>query len=224
MNRCIILAFVFFTTVIPSVSQEIKIDTIYSKDTSVLKKTFIDGEVILMEEYTLTNILVYRANYKNGKKNGFTEAWDNERRKILKLNYKNDFFDGYYRSWYPTGEIEADGEFINRKGTIKYYSKDGNLTQKESAIDNGVLTKTERYCDNGKIKALIIYEGEYCMYQYFYCNGNPKSQGKKFRQYYKEGEWEYWDENGNLLKVETYDEDFNLIKTDSTAAGARMTN
>ena len=60
--------------------------------------------------------------------------------------------------------------------------------------EKGVLIEETTYDKNLKSGLWVTY----------YSNGNPEVKGYYKNGEYKDGEWQYFDEDGNLTKTETY--------------------
>ena len=94
--------------------------------------------------------------------------------------------DGLWKGYYETGELRYEGVFQEGKetGIFKYYYKSGNLEKELLYIENGVRAKVRIYYSNKNIKTL----GEYYL--------------KK-----RCGTWEYFDDVGNIIIRENYEND-----------------
>jgi len=105
--------------------------------------------------------------FKNGKKNGLQEYYDEEGRTTASLKFKDGELNGRRQEWFYNTGIEIDEYYKNgeRNGTYfeKYYKKDasicgvysngqkhgqwhylkGNITYKKVTFENGIMINEE---------------------------------------------------------------------------------
>lgn len=85
----------------------------------------------------------------------------------------------------------------------------------------GIEIGTWKYFNNGKLERKERYKKDKCLTKYYYPNGKLKQKGytrlvnnlKEVHWFYF-GEWYNYDEDGKLIKIDTY-ADGKMIATDS---------
>ncbi len=126
------------------------------------------------------------------------------------IGYKMGKFNGLKKVYYPDGNIQEAGYFINnvRNGTSKWYTSDGNLSI-EYTYKNGAMDGPQKtFYPNGNIASEVVSvnnaeEGEYTEYTE---TGNVKLEGK-YVHGKKEGPWKTYNAEGNVIKTEIYKND-----------------
>jgi antitoxin component YwqK of YwqJK toxin-antitoxin module len=109
---------------------------------------------------------VYRD--REGRRQGKSMSYYESGNPWTECFYLNDIYNGTYRSFHPSGKIEAEMGFEKGKaeGVYKRYDEDGNLTV-EYWNRNGKRHGTYRYWINGWIKTLATYKNGRCVFQEF---------------------------------------------------------
>ena len=109
---------------------------------------------------------VYRD--KEGRRQGKSMSYYESGMPWTECCYLNDIYDGTYRSFHPSGKIEAEMGFEKGKaeGVYKRYDEEGNLTL-EYWNRKGKRHGTYRYWINGWIKTLATYKNGRCVYEEF---------------------------------------------------------
>lgn len=86
---------------------------------------------------------------------------------------------------------------------------------------NGLEKGTHKQFANKKLYRKEKYNNGICQTTYYYQNGKIKSQGKtqldlteKQIHWYYQGDWKFFDENGKLLGVKTYEKGELLNQTE----------
>lgn len=180
---------------------------------------------------------------KNGLKNGLFREYNLEGKIVNGYLYENDTllakglilndgnFDSSWVYYYPNGNIQSEGMYINGKkeGNWVYYYENGKIQQKGSFRENiisgtwklyyksGVL-KAEEYYRKGKLEGIIIeysetgeviskgnYLAGFKEGDWFYYVGGFKEVGS-FTLNFKNGDWVSYYDNGNILFEGEFDE------------------
>ena len=172
------------------------------------KDGFYDGTY---QEYEY-NKLRTEGTYKEGRKNGTFKEYSSYDGKLqTETNYADGKLDGMKKTYYSDGTVETEKEYKAGKedGIDRRYDHDGKLV-KDCNYKDGLpdgkqmrhITGTYDYIENScYINGLA--EGEYIQ---TYMDGAPRLKG-----YYKAGKkvarWIKFDELGDTLKIESYDND-----------------
>jgi antitoxin component YwqK of YwqJK toxin-antitoxin module len=159
-------------------------------------------------------------NYLHSRINGTATFYDGSEKIQSMYQYKNDTLNGDYSILYESGMLKQKGEFC--KG-----------------IPCG---RTEEYYKNGTIKVKGSYSGKYissfkcdtCSQYSFYINKDKKidlfksysvefrkeffgdfnlNQSNNFKYPLKQGDWLYYDQQGQIEKKEMYNEMGDIIGT-----------
>ena len=158
--------------------------------------------------YNEKGVLSQEYNYKTGKKNGLKKTFDTETNKILfEENYALDLKQGnvnYYKNNIKTKYIP----FINGKeeGVGKEYGKDGEIIT-ITKYKNGYIVTEE------KINRVDKFGKKQGFWRIFYDNGNVKRE-EKYKDDKLDGYEKDFTYDGNLIKVEKYEEGSNIKNAD----------
>lgn len=158
-----------------------------------------------------------RVEYENGVKSGneITFNQNSSTKKIknfvngeLIAEYSYEDFDSHLKR--DMQKLFEDSDNENQSENYKLIEQISNLIS-PCCPQNYVLTK---YHENGNIKSKEMYiNGKLNGRTFFYFpDGNIKEQGNKF-DFEKSGKWEYFNEIGELIKIEIYDETGLLVET-----------
>jgi len=159
----------------------------------------------------------YWINYfENGSQKSEGSYWDGIKTGIWNYFYEDESIkaqayyengSGYYKEFYPTGTIKAEGSNKNEKsiGEWKYYWETGEL-QALGNFENGLKSGLwEYYHKNGNLSALGEFKnGERTgLWKYYHENGNISSEGNVVRDK-KDGTWNLYYDTGELMGVGDY--------------------
>lgn len=116
------------------------------------------------------------------------------------------FEDGPHKTYYDSGELKSEGDYLNGKRNGKWlsYHKNGRIS-KEYEYDKGkyVNTSVKSFYDDGTLKNEYVKEEDYFVSVGYYESGNLK-----YKRKYEGGFYRFYRENG-LLKIEA-----NYVKYD----------
>lgn len=163
-----------------------------------------------MEDYYTDGTLLHKGFYENGQLKAFKNYYPNS---IVERSFRiTDYRHCEMTSYYQTGKIKSE---------VIYY--DGNVQKQTDYHDNGVIAYAEENEKNNEYlykrnsyredgSPVIVFEitdkkKKLYMHKEFNDNGKVKEEGgMKFLDgdYVKEGQWIYYDENGNVTKKEKY--------------------
>ena len=139
---------------------------------------------------------LYKAEYKDGKKDGFWEKY-----------YSNGNLDFRYENYYENGDLSeyvGDSESYYENGQLQSKYKDGRY---ESYYENGQLNKKinkddsyETYYENGQLES----KSGKGTFKEYHPNGQLKSSGNLDKSGLKEGVIKEFDENGNFIATKEY--------------------
>ncbi len=202
-------------------------DSVYveGKLTGISKKYAPDGK--LMKYILYNNDLINSYSFYDKQSN---------------ILYQADSKDSsvYIKTFYENGVLEQEG--LNLKGKFsglwKSYDGIGNLTEEKNYRDGMLAGIQKEYYPNGNLKALYTADSNMIigLYQSFYNNGHLKQKGfydrdgqtgewlswypndsLQTRSYLDNGEYQgrvfYYQPDGFLSSIETYNSDGDAIKT-----------
>lgn len=115
--------------------------------------------------------------------------------------------EGPYRSFYESGAVKSEGQFIQNKstGTWKYYFENGKLRMEGEIVDGKGVGSWQYFYENGspKMTGSMLNGKKDGFWTYFYKNSSKESEG-----YYKNGEktgiWKYYHAHGVLKATEEF--------------------
>lgn len=126
---------------------------------------------------------------------------------LIEAYYRDGELEGIFKSYYrKNGKLGVFGEYTNgdRTGTWYYFNETGQIYMIECEISKNVNLQVLR--DDGE---LITPEFKSFL-SFYYPNGNIKEEGVVLFDedieidFFKYGTWKYYDQEGNLLKVEDH--------------------
>lgn len=164
-------------------------------------------------DFSKNGKLIEETSYKNNKKNGpFTSYYINGKKELEGV-YFNDEFDDTLKSYNDDGSLRMVVEFENGLEVSKRYVNSVN----DVYYDDGVMQSTETY-KNG-VKEGLVKEW-YSNYEWIMEEGFDKQTNRNevyktlknytvkmegnYRQGKKDGVFNYYNEDGNLIESVTY--------------------
>jgi antitoxin component YwqK of YwqJK toxin-antitoxin module len=198
------------------------------------KRKFLDGKIEgLYEEFDEDGKLIAAINYKNGILEGIETFFYPDGKIKSRRNYSEGLLNGSYELNYADGKPERIGFYKKGipDGELLEYHANGKLRSK-AVFKKGVPTQPiEKYYEDETLRQrtkltstnVVIQETNYHPNTAMYFEANyilGKIQGEvryfradksleEIRRYFKgllHGKREYFDENGVLIKSETYEE------------------
>lgn len=152
--------------------------------------------------YILLISLVFLSCNSNIKKYYYSTG---ELFSVVELNDENKNH-GRLRKMYKTGELEAEGSFVNglKDGCFKVFYKSGKLKAIESYRKGLLVDTSKAFYENGKLSILKYYNNESNLYQKKkYENGITMSEGK-MKDSIRLDWWNYYDNKGYISKKADY--------------------
>lgn len=156
------------------------------------KTKSIEGELIKKDD---AGNIIEKANYSNGKLNGFRELFYPDGKLKVRERYKNDTIVDLYEYFHPNGNIELAGYYIQGEmyGVWKKYFPEGNVQEEVLMVaneENGPFTEyqpsgskeAEGYYLNGPNEngKLQLYDSTGVLVQIMWCNlGRCETTWKK---------------------------------------------
>ncbi len=142
-----------------------------------------------------------KVNYKNGKRHGLLEHFDQEGKLVHKGNFKNGKEEGLHFSnltalGYSSKTNYKKGE---KHGSFEEFYENGQLKNKRNYKNEKLDGPYEYYYENGQLRSKGNYKNEKLdgSFEDYYANGQLKCKGN-----YKDGIWdglsEDYYENGKL--------------------------
>ena len=165
-----------------------------------LEDQYLDGKVLHKGFYVDGQLTVFKNYYPNGQMERFFRSTDSRRNEMV--------------IYYEDGKIKSEIFYFkgNPQKLNDYYPNGSLEYAEEYDKDMQYLFKRNGFLPDGKPKfifELVDKRKKTYLKKEFFDNGKLKEQGgMKFiadgKDYVKEGSWEYFDENGGLLRKENY--------------------
>lgn len=120
----------------------------------------------------------------------------------------DESFSGYCYSKYPNGQIQYKIHFVNgeKNGLYEEFYENGDKSANAQYKDWDLVGNCVRYFKNGNVQIEMKIDssgtGNISVY---HLNGNLNKTGR-FERYARVGEWSYYNEDGTLKEVITYNE------------------
>ncbi len=138
--------------------------------------------------------------YRSGKK------------KRLLNRDQEDRLDGLTLTIYESGSLKSYGMYNKGVGFSYQYYEDGRIKIYSQSKDTYLIGYRATFCSEGELYSETFYDSTGYSVLGYHCNGNLRVKGRNDTAYInKIGKWEYWNEEGKLIKVEFW-EDGQLIK------------
>lgn len=194
-------------------------NTYTSKISELITYTFDHADSLVKNgnytSYDINDNILIDGYFKNNEKTGeWKEYFQYPEIKSIK-NYKHGLLNGTYEEYYNNGQVRAIGEYkdnIRRAIWYEYYLI-GNLKSRGEYFTDALLIKydgREKVVfknKSGAVLRLVDYTIELLdSLEMKYKNEiSFKSNGAfSINDYFKHGKWEYWNEEGNLIREEIY--------------------
>ncbi len=123
---------------------------------------YVNGSGVLLVIYRENSQPEFYAEYKNGKKHGIYNHYDDEGRLYASYNYVEGKKHGKLYSYYKSGKVSSEANYENNLevGTTKFYYESGSLSGIKVSNNESIVVKEEKYYENGAMQELGIYEDE----------------------------------------------------------------
>lgn len=141
---------------------------------------------------------------ENGKQTGKETRWYYSGKISYQSHWKNGMMNGKYQTWNKAGNIVKDGVLKNGSGILNEYWNDGIIKKKTWVKENGVLIKTQAFCNDTLIEYEINHTLEEQSLIYYDCNTAKIYSEGLLKNGNEDGEWKYYDNKGNLDYVSVY--------------------
>lgn len=125
---------------------------------------------------------------------------------------QEDRLDGLTLSIYESGSLKSYGMYNKGIGFSYQYYEDGRIKIYSQSKDTYLCGYRVSFCSEGELYSETFYDSTGYTETGYYCNGNLRIRGRNKTDYInKVGKWEYWNEEGKLIKIEHWEEG-KLIK------------
>jgi len=118
-----------------------------------------------------------------------------------------DFGDGLWTWWYENGQKKMEGNFKNsmKDGLWTWWYKNGNKKREGKFVDGRCICGEKCYGDSMTYSWYMSRDTstEDGRWTYWYENGQKKKE-VDYRNATRAGIYKEWDENGNIIKSETF--------------------
>jgi len=163
-----------------------------------------------MGKYVIRSVQYFVKN----KPLGIKEIFDLQGTKIIEEEYFSHTDTISYKSFYPKGQLRKVGEsYKDRKfGIWKSFSESGNLEKECEYEKDHKSGRYKEFYPNGIVKVegrykLVIQEGEKELIRFDMLRRKEIKTKEKLVESVKEGKWIYRDEQGNITKTETFEDE-----------------
>jgi antitoxin component YwqK of YwqJK toxin-antitoxin module len=155
----------------------------------------------LLEHFDQEGKLVNKGNFKNGKEEGLHFSNLTAHGYSSKTNYKKGEKHGSFEEFYENGQLKNKRNYKNEKldGPYEYYDENGQLRSKGNYKNEKLDGPSEYYHENGKLRTKMNHKDGKSdgPFEDYYANGQLKCKGN-----YKDGIFdglsEDYYENGKL--------------------------
>lgn len=164
------------------------------------------------EDYYASGKLLHRGFYIDGQIKVFKNYWENgnlERELITVDNLRCKLF-----TYYPNGQARSEimyYEGIEIKQKDFFENGSIELDEEIDKKDGSIIKRIINYPDSKPKVIMELIDKKNKMYSYkeYYENGNLKEEGilnfrKDMNDYVKNGEWKFYNEQGQLVKTTKY--------------------
>lgn len=97
------------------------------------------------EEYGGNYVLISVVNYRDNKRDGYSEVYYENGQLASRGNYKDGKMDGYWETYHENGQLETKGNYRDnkREGEWEIYWPDGELESKRDYFRNEIVSYDE---------------------------------------------------------------------------------
>lgn len=165
-----------------------------------------------MDDYYLSGKLLHKGFYVDGQLRAYKNYYENGQmeRVYRMLDYKHCEIFIYY----PDGKLKSEVHYYNQvpNKQIDYYPNGNVDLYEESHGDNDYLVKRNTFYENGYAEVLFELTDKrkkLYLHKEYYETGRIKEEGTlryspDKMDYVKEGDWKTYDEQGQLIKDQKY--------------------
>ena len=146
--------------------------------------------------------------YEDGKITGKRYEYNRSGVQIEQSEWKDNFYNGLYLSYYPQGNLKTEIEYKegNINGKYTGYYQDGKTVHYKIDVINGD-TVFVRYYPDGKIqlKAALVGNGYVGDFSTYYSNGKIRVKGQYDSLNKENGQWTEYSQDGNINYTNSYE-------------------
>ena len=135
--------------------------------------------------------------------------------------------NGTFYWFYPTGDIETSGTYVDGKKSgiwLKYYP--GKIVKDSLNYEDGhpIGISLGWYKDGSGKDSLNVDANGNAVYVSWFDNGTPSSAGRYVDFNKQQGKWQYFHKNGKISSLEIYDHDKLVDKNYFDEEGSSMSD
>ncbi len=184
------------------------VTTKYSGGEPKSEVTYLDGEKNSSEiSYYRNGKMMQKATYVKGMLQGDYVSYYKNGKTSDSIKYLNDKPIGKNILFYKNGVVSVNADFDESgklNGVRKEYDTDGKIYN-EREYRKGEIVAYKYYNKKGEIVKSDEKKSGNFDFEGFYCTGVKSSMGKYGKED-KQGEWKFYDHNGNLESVSSYED------------------
>ncbi|MBU0765299.1 MAG: linear amide C-N hydrolase [Bacteroidetes bacterium] len=190
----------------------------YENGIKKMEKPVVDGVADGTEiSYHENGMKEYEQQYDKGRETGIRTGWHSNGAKEYEVLYENGLKSGKYKSWHDNNQARCDGQYKKGKkeGQWTWYHPNGE-TDIIGSYEGGKETGTwQAWHSNKEMKFTRTYNSGIPTgkWEAWYPNTNKMFKGEYNNQGERDGKWQYWEESGNMLRQEIYEEGSLVKKT-----------
>lgn len=121
------------------------------------------------------------------------------------IEYDAGEYDGKYQVWDSTGFLTAEGTMEQGRGIINKFNSKGEVYQRDYVHNSGFIYRKQGVCPDGRIEYDIDYRKESDDFVRYDCETRNIIEKGTTSLGAKNGYWEYFDKNGNLIETRRYE-------------------
>jgi antitoxin component YwqK of YwqJK toxin-antitoxin module len=119
----------------------------------------------------------------------------------------SDDLDGVSLGFFESGKLESFAMYNEGVGFAYAYYESGRIKTFSQSKNTYLFRYESSYCSDGALYSETFYDSTGYSVKGFHCNGNLRIQGRNDTDYIKKiGEWKFWNENGELIRIEYWNE------------------
>ena len=147
---CLMITTVFFLSLNLNSSESVKLIAKQG-----VRYESLSGEPFtgIYEKFSDSNVLLEKATYKEGKKDGYSSWYSETGELTAKRTYKEGKLHGRFEDYYENGQLKQAGTYENQKknGIFRSYHNNGNL-KKDYVYRDGLKNGSwKEYYESGQV-------------------------------------------------------------------------
>jgi antitoxin component YwqK of YwqJK toxin-antitoxin module len=172
-----------------------------------------DEKKIALKCYYDNNQISYETVFdEQSKKTGKGTMWYYNGQMSYQTHWEKGMINGKFQTWDKSGNLIKNGVLTDGIGIITEYWHFGKINKKTWVKENGILLKTQAFCNDTLIRYELDHMVEEKWFIKYNCeNGRVFCEGLLLNGM-EDGEWKFYNDDGTLEHIKTFREGVMIKK------------